>query len=327
MINVRVSVRPHQARGPGWAEVVIIGVPTTLSPTLENSRFSLQRNQDGRYLAEQDEWNAAEVWHTPNEIIKTNANQSSNETVFLMGPGLLDELLSDPRVVCRLHLQVAQQSLGGVLRLSAGLYPSGAAGNAPAASRQVTAQAPALTPPPSPPPSPPPTLEPVVAPRRRLPLLLFLLILAMIGIAAAWWLLDKQERQTPVAATATTSVESDSLPPCSAERLSAQTDDLAFLQACVASTPSTEQVLAIVAAGKTTKRCDLIQRLYAQQAQAGNSDIGLAYAREFDPDTFTGGCFEQPDAETAIYWYQTVLTQQPDNSDVKARVESLENSK
>lgn len=327
MISVKITVMPNTARGPGWANICITGLASTPPLSDQSLRFSVQRNQDGRYLAERNDWSAAEVWHTPQA-----ASQTADQTECLIGPNLVDELLADPRIVCRLNLRLGDQSYNGVMRMGPGLYPSEAVGHAPAASRQALAEQPTdITEPPeteivvAPAPAPPA----VTAPRRQMPVLLFLLLLAFIGIGAAWWLFVRDDGETVGQAgmASTSVVDPASLPPCSAERLTAESDDLAFLQACVSSSPSTEAVMAIIAAGKAAKRCDLIQRLYAQQAQGGNAAVGLAYAREFDPETFTGGCFEQADRETAVYWYQTVLAQQPDNSTVKARIEALESVK
>ena len=53
------------------------------------------------------------------------------------------------------------------------------------------------------------------------------------------------------------------------------------------------------------------------------TQIALAYAREFDPATFVAGCLTAADKETAIYWYELVLSKEPENAEVKARIEAL----
>lgn len=332
--QVRVDVQPD-AR-PGWAYIVLSGAASTEALDPQSVKMSLQRNQDGRFLDERSGWSASEVWHVPQ-----NVTQSEAGLTLGIGPDLVDELLADPRTVCRIQVQTQTASWAGVLRMVQGIYPSGAAGQSPAAARQVQ----------------PPTLdvqepavvtssddaqsrEPFVAIRpdpperepvsRKMPILLLLLLLALLGLAGAWYAgwLDRwlKEPGAGQQMTAVTGEQPSGLVsgPCSLQAMQDQPDDLAFLQSCVQESPDTDLVMAIIQAGKEAGRCDLIQRLYAHQAQAGHAQIALAYAREFDPQTFKGGCFEQADGQTAIYWYEKSLQLDPDQSEVAERVKQLE---
>jgi hypothetical protein len=329
-MQVKVDVLPHLERGPGWAKLTVSGAASLDAQALAGAMISLQRNQDGRYLAERSQWSASEVWHMPEEASLTDSGCQ-----LTIGPDLVDELLVDPRMVCRTQLKLGDHRFVGVLRFGQGVYPSGAAGQSPDASREVQTVKAVVEPQPEPEPDLPLPVAsvPPPAPARKnnLPVLLVLLFVALIGGALTWWLLAKPElamiaeetaQINTVDATATPAVD-EPLAACSVQALAATTDDLAFLQACVSTTPASADVMTLIDAGKAAGRCDLIQRLYAHQAQAGDMQVALAYAREFDPQTHQGGCFAQADAATAVYWYQIVLDKQPDNAAVKARIDAL----
>ena len=79
-----------------------------------------------------------------------------------------------------------------------------------------------------------------------------------------------------------------------------------------------------VPVAKDAKRCGVVQRLYAHKAQSGDAAIAYAYAREYDPAHYSsGGCIEAADAETAMYWYEIAVNNDPDNQDASQRLEEL----
>jgi hypothetical protein len=100
-------------------------------------------------------------------------------------------------------------------------------------------------------------------------------------------------------------------------------DDLIYIQSCLKTNPDSVQVLAVIDAAKKSNRCDLAQRLYAFKGQAGDIPVALAYAKEFDPVSFTSGCFKAADKETAIYWYEVVLSKDANHAEAKSRLEAL----
>jgi hypothetical protein len=237
----------------------------------------------------------------------------------------------------RILVKAAEGTFQGILRLSTELFPSGARLAAPAAA--------AFTPPPEPvaPVVESPVIEPVplavpaavpaTPPKKSmvLPLILGLVALAVIG-AGLWSFLNGADQPSPDVVAPAPMIEQPVVEPvvvaalaapCSVDALAQTDDDIAYLQRCVQSTPSTEQVLAVIAAGKAAQKCDLIQRLYAHVAQTGNSDVALAYAKEFDPLTFSGGCFSAPEPATAVYWYELYLQQKPDDQAIATRAKSL----
>jgi hypothetical protein len=113
--------------------------------------------------------------------------------------------------------------------------------------------------------------------------------------------------------------------PCTAESLSTTKDDLKFIQSCLKTNPTTDQVLEVVAAAKLAKRCDVAQRLYVFKSNGGDTRVALAYAREYDPATFVAGCVMAADKDTALYWYDFVLSKDPANQQAKDRIKVLRN--
>lgn len=112
-------------------------------------------------------------------------------------------------------------------------------------------------------------------------------------------------------------------PACSIEALEEQ-DELAFVQGCSQAELTPEALLSVIEAARDAEHCGIARRLYANRAIAGDANIALAYAREYDPAYHqTSTCFTEADAETASYWYQIVLDIEPDNSEAQARFEEL----
>lgn len=158
--------------------------------------------------------------------------------------------------------------------------------------------------------------------RSKLPLILTAVAaLLILGGAAAWWFLPRDVLSALGAGMA--GAAADVQGPCGSTAMEATTNDLEFVQACVQASPSSEQVLATIEAAKDAHRCNIVQRLYAHKAQAGDGRIAFAYAREYDPDTFSGGCVKSADAETATYWYEIAIANDPGNTEAKQRLEQL----
>ena len=325
MKTIKVNVLPDPIQGPGYAIIALEGSSIESAGDLS---FSIARNQDGRFLAMSGQWEPTETWHQAQE-------QQVEGTMVRcwVGTNVVDALLANPQMQYRILVKAAEQTFQGIMRLSTELFPSSARAAAPAAA--VLAPTPEPVAPvvespviePAPVPAPPPKKS------LALPLILGLIALAVIG-AGLWWFLSGADQPSAevvaqpvvepvVAAAVTEEVAPAVAAPCSVDALAETEDDIAYLQRCVQSTPSTEQVLAVIAAGKAAQKCDLIQRLYAHAAQSGNSTVALAYAKEFDPLTFTGGCFSAPESATAVYWYSLYLQQKPDDEAIATRAKSL----
>lgn len=330
---IKVNVLPDPIQGPGYAIITLEGSSIESAGDLS---FSIARNQDGRFLSANGQWEPSETWHTSQE------QQVEGAVVRCwVGTQVVDALLANPQMQYRILVKAAEESFQGIMRLSTELFASSARAAAPAAAAftpppepvvPVAVEAPVIEAVPAPLPTTPPKKSMV------LPLVLGLVALAVIG-AGLWWFLSgadqpsadvvasapvvEQPAVEPVAPVVEPVNEPVIAVPCSVDALAQTDDDIAYLQRCVQSTPSTEQVLAVIAAGKAAQKCDLIQRLYAHAAQTGNSDVALAYAKEFDPLTFSGGCFGAPEPATAVYWYELYLQQKPDDQAIATRAKSL----
>ena len=101
--------------------------------------------------------------------------------------------------------------------------------------------------------------------------------------------------------------------------------ELTFVQTCIKAAPDSAKLLEIINQAKAGKHCGVAQRLYANRAQAGDALIANAYAREYDPKYLKASeCFPTADNATAAYWYETILTQDPNNAEAKQRFEELQ---
>lgn len=335
---VKVNVLPDPIQGPGYAIIALEGSSIESAGELS---FSIARNQDGRFLGANGQWEPLQTWHQSQE------QQVDGAIVRCwVGTHVVDALLANPQMQYRILVKAAEGTFQGIMRLSTDLFASSARVVAPVAA--------AFTPPPEPvaPVVDLPLIEPVTTPAPAavnttspkksmvLPLIIGLVALAVIG-AGLWFFLSGVKQPSgdvvapapvveqpvveavPVTVPVPVVVAPEPVAPCAVDALAQTDDDIAYLQRCVQSTPSTEQVLAVIAAGKAAKKCDLIQRLYAHAAQTGNSDVALAYAKEFDPLTFAGGCFNAPEPATAVYWYELYLQQKPDDEAIARRAKSL----
>lgn len=144
-------------------------------------------------------------------------------------------------------------------------------------------------------------------------LIIAILLLIVMGIAI-WYFLFFQNQQAKDA-------EPAMLGQCSLSQVG--DDDLTFIQKCLQTKPLTPMIIQLINDAKKAKKCNIAQRLYANQSQV-NSTIAILYAKEYDEKYYqANSCFEA-DKETAIYWYETALNNDPDNKDVKARLAELQ---
>jgi len=341
--------------GPGYALLTISG----WSRSADSIELAVQNNQGGHYLDANGNWTTDTVWHDVSVLDENNGVLNGE-----MGPWLVDPLLRNPQWVYMFELRSPDHKDKGVLRIAGTILSSLAAGSSthrevrtshPQTARLTPQEVPAPPPQPEPvkmpepaasvaqsveiqkepvqaaqPPAPPfvPDIEsepgPVSPvgkpPGSKLPLVLGLLaVLLLAGGGAAWYFgllpFGKQ-------ASATGGDSEAAAGPCGEQAMAGA--DLAFIQGCLKSSPSSEQVLKVIATAKQAKRCEIARRLYAYKAQGGDTRIALAYAREYDPDSFeAGGCIENADKETATYWYEIVVSKEPDNGEAKRRLEEL----
>lgn len=332
MKKTRPELKVSASGRPGEGVLVVSGWELSSLEIGASPEVCVQRNQDHRFLGEQSQWVATQTWHQ----VSLSTELVDDHVVLGFDACLVDPLVENPQMTYQLQVRIGEETAVGVMRIREGVMSSRAAGqnvdpvahvSLPAAGSAI-ADLPAAA-------AEPDVEQPIVShpvsdqKKSRLGVLIGLIILLVLvaGGFFAW----QHFRATDTTAAAPQVVASTppapTAPPeppaCSADALKVAKDDLLFIQSCLKTNPDSDQVLAVIAAAKDAKRCDVAQRLYAFKGQSGDSKVALAYAREFDPATFVAGCLSAADKETAIYWYELVLSKDPDNSEVKARIEAL----
>ncbi|HDR1882416.1 TPA: hypothetical protein QB630_000082 [Pasteurella multocida] len=292
--------------------------------------LAVQRNQDSHYFAGEDKWTPEPVWHKTTEL-----NVVGDALQGRIGPWLVDGLIRQSGNV-RFLLQVrdGQVEDSGPLSLIGNILASSAGGDSSRESdvREMTPpvqveEAPSLveaveiveTPTvetpiedvPEIPLSHEPTVDmaptPVEPKKSKTGLLIGLLVLLLgIGAAVAYFFFGHQSDKTAPPVTAECSIANSS-------------DELAFIQSCLKTKPNNQRLLDTIAEAKAANKCSIAQRLYAHQAQSGNVELAVAYAKEYA----TGSpCFAL-DKENAIYWYETALSIDPNNDAAKKALAEL----
>jgi hypothetical protein len=299
---MKIKLRRAPNGRPGYGELVVSGWRHGASAC----KLCVQRNQDQCYLGEDKAWDSREVWHS-----LPNLREGSEGLLGEVGPWLVDEIHGQQYM---LFLSNAQGSDKSVLSIVDDLLGSEAAGNSRFDEKKVEH---ATTPAPkdesviaAEPSAPPPSAQVAKTGGKRPLILIVLLLVLALAAAAGWFLLRKPS--------------SGDMAVCGPQALAEAKDDLPFIQTCLKSNPSSEEVLKVIAAARDAKRCDVAQRLYAHKAQSGDAAIAYAYAREYDPAHYAGGgCIAAANGETAAYWYEIAVQNDPQNQDAQQRLKEL----
>ncbi|CAI8789030.1 Sel1 repeat family protein [Pseudomonas sp. IT-P44] len=313
----------------------------------EQLEFSIQRNQDGFYLQDQQAWSNNPFWF---KVSRFTVAASGEALEAQVGPEVVDPLL-EGSANSQFQIELREQSLGhadkGVVRPGVGLLPSTAGGQTRSTYGGADLTAPAA---PAPAPEIPeipelpelilPTAEPEIelesVPNEReytpAPppvkksnkglLGLALVLVLLLAAAAGFWFYKRTPAPAPtVAAAAPAGADAQA---CTLESMNSL-PELTFVQTCIKAAPDSAKLLEIINEAKAGKHCGVAQRLYANRAQAGDALIANAYAREYDPKYLKASeCFPVADNATAAYWYETILTQDPNNAEAKQRFEELQ---
>ncbi len=345
------ELKPAQNNRPGYGVLTLQGWEVTVLEAGAGFEVCVQRNQDSRFLGEGGDWTATQTWH------QVDVADEGGEFVNLtLGPNIVDPLVANPQMAYQVQVRLGQELGRGVMRIREGVLSSHAAGQTGEAVAHVSGKV--ATPPPVAPVQPieaePPVVidlletEPAKQSNTKLPLMfgLLALLLVLVGGYFGWtWYQNKTPpvqtaAPTPPApvAPAPTPAPVVTPPPapvaappapapapsgCTAENLAATRDDLQFIQSCLKTNPTSDQVLAVIGAAKATKRCDVVQRLYVFKSNGGDIKVALAYAREYDPASFVAGCVMAADKDTALYWYEFILSKDPANQEAKDRIKAL----
>ncbi|WP_085716226.1 hypothetical protein [Pseudomonas sp. B28(2017)] len=338
---IRVDLLALEPNVPGQARLTV----KKWQGGEEQLEFSIQRNQDGFYLQDHKAWSNNPFWFKVSRFNLT-ANGEAMETQ--VGPNVVDPLLEGV-ANSQFQIELREQSQGhadkGVVRPGVGLLPSTAGGQTRSTYGGAELTAPS-TPAPAPAPEIPelPELtlstaepevelesvltEPAYAPppasvkKSNKGLIGLLIVVLLLAAGAGFWFY----KRTPAPAVAATATA-----PAGAEAQACTLDsmntlpELTFVQTCIKAAPDSARLLEIINQAKAGKHCGVAQRLYANRAQAGDALIANAYAREYDPKYLKASeCFPAADNATAAYWYETILTQDPNNAEAKQRFEELQ---
>ncbi len=324
---VFISLNPLPSRRAGYAELQIEG----WNGDAVEVELSVRRNSSPAHLDAQGTWGGEQQW-----LRFGHGQTRDGRLVIQIGPSIVDAMLEAKRN--SQFLIEARKPDGGVARypvrpIPNDVTPSTAAGEAPAQAEVVNV-APTPPTPPAPPtvsePSPPVSepaepVKPVVPQARKSKpvraIVAVLLALLVAGGLAAWFLLKKGDApeaapkaEAPAAAPVAAACSKDSLGTAS---------EMAFVQDCVRDIKDPAAMLSVIQAARDAGKCSIAQRLYANRAQAGDAQIALAYAQEYDPATYRENACFKADAATAAYWYQAVLEKDKDNAQAQARLKEL----
>lgn len=316
---IKPELKPLNPVNPGYATLLLKG----WKGGTEGVEISILRNQDSLYLDSRGGWVSGEIF-----LGLPALNLVDEAPVVQVGPSFIDPLLANRQAAYRITIKDSATRDVGILAITDGLLSSQAGGENPQAENSQTLDVtqPAQPEPVVEAPTPEPVDEVPAAPAgRKAPLAIILAVIALLLAAAAagWWFM-----RTPAAADAPAPAPVPAAPvakisgPCG-DDLMKSGNDMEFVKGCLRSQPSSAQLLDVIAKAKAEKKCDVAQRLYAYKAQSGDSQMAMRYAQEYDPKSAQAeGCFS-PDPQTASYWYEAVVNQDPQNAEAKARLAEL----
>lgn len=325
MKKTRPELRPSASGRPGYATLVLTGWETDDIEIGACAEVCIQRNQDQRYLGVGRQWTASQTWHQVN----LSEERDANTLLLALDPVVVDPLVENSQMTYQIQVRIGSENGVGVIRIREGVLSSHASGQSVSPVTHVPQ--PEITRP-TPEPAPiefAPSPEPVVVSdnkkSNKLPIIALLVFLLLAGTGLFAWTQFKSEPVATPALTAQPAEPAEPVEPpaCSAAMMTKVKDDLLFIQSCLKTNPDSAQILAVIEDAKKSNRCDLAQRLYAFKGQSGDIPVALAYAKEFDPASFAVGCFKAADKETAIYWYDIVLSKDANHPEAKARIDAL----
>lgn len=322
---IKPELKPLQPVLPGYAQLLLKG----WDGEQEEVFVSIQSNQGNQFLDGNGMWVNSEVY-----LALPPLGVEQDVAQVQVGPSLVDALLANRQAAYRLTVKDGEGLKEfGILTLHDGLLSSQAGGEnlPPVNTHKLQDSVPepvpeVREPAPEPLAEPAPAAEPESAPApaksKMLPLILVgIAILALLG-GAIWWFTRTPAEPVVAAPTTKPTPKTEAAGPCG-DDLMGKGNDLEFVKGCLRSQPSSAQLLGIIEKAKAEKRCDIAQRLYAYKAQSGDTQMALRYAQEYDPKTAVEGSCFAADPQTALYWYENVVNQDPQNTEAKNRLAEL----
>ena len=318
----------------------------------------IQRNQDGYYLSGLNQWGPEKNWHTV-----TNMSVDNEQLSGLVGEWLVDSLLSQEnsvRFLAEIRDKQNQSYIDrGVINIAETVFPSSALITSPAIFDEIEQNtfepnkvASNLVESDDSQPVEPETEEQTIGVENEvkvepemeseievtptstitqqavsdpqstkaksklgLIIIIFVILLTLAGIGfAVWYFLFSQDKNPLISLTQSNSQ-------CNVDNVT--TDDLSFIQQCLQSKPDTDAVIDVINQAKQANKCNIAQRLYANQSLL-NAKVALLYAKEYDVKFYQDNQCFKADKETAIYWYETSLNNDPNNELAKERLAELQ---
>lgn len=329
-----INLTPTSDKRPGYA---IFRLPKKWQGS--KSAVAVTIAQNSKYL-QPPLAGSTYIWDTKQEkITLENFTQNGEFYEIELNPEIVDALVAATAQTSAimLHDQEGNTLEGRInIKQGSGIFASTAAANTNAAVTPAPESEPDPTPAPepapiaaepAPAPAPAPTPTPTSTPKNNnLKILLITLIgtilaLLLIGAALWWWLTKNHNNDTDPLGRPLASATANLA--CDVSQLGNRTD-LVFIQDCLAANPSSQELLETIAQAKKANQCSIAQRLYANKSQSGDVVIASAYVKEYDPKFHkTSGCFTQSDVDTAVYWYEVILSNDPTNKEAQARLEAL----
>jgi len=331
---IKPELKPLQSATPGYARLTLKGWKGGKEEVL----VSVMTNQGNVFLGSNGQWASTEMF-----LSLPVLDVEDEVPGVAVGPELVDLLLANRQAAYRLTVKDSASQDMGVLVMHDGLLSSQAGGDNPRPANTRVLPVTSVRPEPEPVSMPEPqpvaqeSLPELETPEERIrpvasakkiplvPILAVVLLLAVLGGGSAWWFMRTPSQPTaPVPAAQPTQPVAASVDnnPCSETQMN-QSNALDFVKDCARSSLNSTQILEVIEKAKAGKHCEIAQRLYAYKAQSGDTQIAMRYAQEYDPKTVSqNGCFSA-DPQTAIYWYESILSHDPQNSDAKARLDEL----
>lgn len=298
---LRCELLHDPERGPGHGLLKV--APLTPAPAVV--RFSLMRNQGGdRYLGPEGRWQATVYEHD------ANAEASEGGVSVTLGPWFVDAIIEQsPAVLYQLSVTASTGKQAGSLRVDRqrllGSKAESRTRQPPApvvdragepepepeteAERPLVEAAPVVVEVPVPPPR---------RPRSRLPLvILSVLVLAAAGLGGwLWW--DCRIPWLAPRHCPPDGVAPPPPPPLPPAEPAPEPATCAGLDA--------NACLAVGVKALEARRLEPARQLLQQAAKLGATEASLRLAQMYDPKTWVSdrSPVEQPDWETASYWYE-----------------------
>ena len=301
-MGLRCELLHDPERGPGHGLLKV--APLTPAPAVV--KFSLMRNQGGdRYLGPEGRWQATVYEHD------ASAEASEGGISVTLGPWFVDAIIEQsPAVLYQLSVTVATGKEAGSLRVDRQrllgskaesrtprqppapvVDRAGEPEPKPEPERSVVEAAPVVIEVPAPPPP---------RPRSRLPLvILSVLVLAAAGLGGwLWW--DCRIPWTAPGHCSPDGIEPPPPPPPPEPAPAPAPEPLT----CTGL--DAKACLAVGVKALEARRLEPARQLLQQAAKLGATEASLRLAEMYDPKTWSSdqSPVEQPDWETASYWYE-----------------------